>query len=139
MAHAIRRRPKLSRKVDTAKCRWKMERHLQRIIGSGSIVKDNKSTWQKSCRESSRRESRKYSAWLKKSELKRNVNENTRVTIIFGGLKRIRKLREEEETLKELLEDVQDKKKQQEDDMWNELEEYMTSWERTNTLSTKIW
>ena len=52
------------------------------------------------------------------------MNENTRVTII----------REEE-----LLEDVQDRKKQQEDDMWNELEEYMTSWERTNTLSTKIW
>ena len=45
------------------------------------------------------------------------MDENTRV---IRGHKRIRKLREEE-TLKELLEDVQDRKKQQEDDMWKEL------------------
>ena len=51
------------------------------------------------------------------------MDENTRV---IRGHKRIRKLREEE-TLKELLEDVQDRKKQQEDDMWKELEDYMTS------------
>ena len=49
------------------------------------------------------------------------MDENTRVTII-RGLKRIRKLREEEETFKELLEGVQDRKKQQEDDMWKELD-----------------
>ena len=67
-----------------------------------------------------------------------SVDENTRAVMI-RGLKRIRKIREEEETRKELLEDVQDRKKQQEDDMWKELQDHMTSWEldkrRTNTLS----
>ena len=46
--------------------------------------------------------------------------------IINRGLKRIRKIREEEEeTLQDLLEDVQERKKQQEDEMWKELEDYM--------------
>ena len=45
--------------------------------------------------------------------------------------------------MKELLEDVQDRKQQQAEDMWKELADYMASWEaeksRTSTLSTKIW
>ena len=61
--------------------------------------------------------------------------KNTRA-IKIRGRKRIRKLREE----KALLEDAQDKKKQQEDDTWKELEDYMASWDaekrRTSTLST---
>ena len=68
--------------------------------------------------------------------------KNSRVVLI-QGLKGTKKLREEEETLNELLEDVQDRKEQQDDDMWRELEDYMDSREsesrRTNTLCTKIW
>ena len=44
MANAIRMSPKLSRKVGTATRRRKMERHLQRIVGFGSMVKDKKTT-----------------------------------------------------------------------------------------------
>ena len=32
---SVRRRPKISRTVDTAKSQWTMERHVQRIVGSG--------------------------------------------------------------------------------------------------------
>ena len=56
------------------------------------------------------------------------MDENTRAMII-RRLKRIRKFKEEEETLRELLEDVLDRKKQQEDEMWKELEDDMASWD----------
>ena len=35
---SVRRRPKISRTVDTAKSQWTMERHVQRIVGSESTV-----------------------------------------------------------------------------------------------------
>ena len=52
-------------------------------------------------------------------EAQGSVDENARA-IIYRGLKRIRKIREEEEALKE---DRQDRMKQQEDEMWKELGE----------------
>ena len=72
---------------------------------------------------------------------KGKVDENTTATKI-RGLKRIRKIGEEDEA-EGLLEDVQERMKQQEDEKWKELEEYIASWDtekrRTSSLSTKIW
>ena len=71
------------------------------------------------------------------------VDESTRA-IIIRGLKRIRKIREEEEEAATgLFEDLQDRNEQQEDGMWTVLEECIASWDaekrRTSSLSTKIW
>ena len=44
------------------------------------------------------------------------------------GLKRLRKIREEE-AAKELLEEVQDQKQQLEDEVWREMEDYIFPWE----------
>ena len=85
------------------------------------MVKDKRSTWQKSCRDSLRRE---QAVFFLAEEMKAqgSVDGNTRA-IINRGLKRIRKMRGEKETLKELLEDSQERMKQQEDDMWKDLED----------------
>ena len=68
-----------------------------------------------------------------------SIDETSRVVLI-RALKRLKKLREEE-VAKESLEDTQDMKKQQEDDMCIELESHMTSWDpergKTNAFSTK--
>ena len=45
----------------------------------------------------------------------------------------MRRIREEEETLKKLLPDVQDRKKQQEDEMWKVFDEFIASWDREET------
>ena len=124
----VRRRPKLSRTVDTAKSSGKWKDISNVLWDLGSMFKDKKSTWQKSC-------------LAEEMKALGSVDENPRV-IIFRGLKRIRKLGEEEETWKELLGDVQDRKKQKEDDTLKELADFMTSWDpekrRTNTLGTNI-
>ena len=72
----------------------------------GQWSKTQRSTWQKSSRESLKRE---QEVLFPAEELKAqgSVDENTRA-IITRGLKRIRKNRKEEDTLKELLGDVQD-------------------------------
>ena len=65
MANAIRmessscitRRPKLSRTADTANSEWKMQRHFQRIMGSGvNDQRQEKHVAKKSCTESLKRE-----------------------------------------------------------------------------------
>ena len=58
------------------------------------------------------------------------------------GLKRPRKIKEEEAT-KEIMEEVQDRKQQLEDEVWKEVEEYIFSWEQERRMSSfsnaKIW
>ena len=52
------------------------------------------------------------------------TNENTR-SIVMWGLERLRKIKEEEGAAKELLEEVQDRKQQLEEEVWKEIVEYM--------------
>ena len=96
------------------------------------MIKDKESTWQMSCRESLKRE-QEVLVMVEELKAPRSVDENTTATII-RGLKRIRNLVEEKDTLKELLEDERE---------WKELEDYMTSWDAekmiASTLSTQIW
>ena len=55
------------------------------------------------------------------------TNENTRV-IIMRGPERLRKSKEEEEEApKELLEELQDRKQQLEDEVWKEIEGHIIS------------
>ena len=54
-----------------------------------------------------------------------SVDENARA-FKDRGRKRLRKISEQEETLRELLLEVLDRRKQQEEE-WNELEEYIAS------------
>ena len=62
------------------------------------------------------------------------ADENTRA-IIMRGLKRPRKIKEEE-AAKELLEEIQDKQQQLEDEVWKEIEEYIISWEQERRMSS---
>ena len=48
---------------------------------------------------------------------------------MIRGPKRIKKYRVEEEALKQLVEDPQGKKKVQEDELWLEFKDDMTSWD----------
>ena len=70
------------------------------------------------------------------------TDEHTRA-MITRGLKRLRKIREVLEAAKELLEEVQDKKQQMEDEVWKEMEEKIPSSEpekrRSGTLNAKNW
>ena len=72
------------------------------------LVKDKKSTWQKSCRESLKRE---QEAPTLEEEMKTqgSVAESNRVVLV-QGLKRLKKLRGEEEEAKELLGNVRERK-----------------------------
>ena len=105
------------------------------------MIEDKSSTWQKSSRESLKRE-QEVLCLAEGMKSLGTVDENSRVVMV-RALKRSNKLRKEEETLKELLVEVQDQKKQQKVEMWKEFRDYMASWgpekTRTNTLSTKIW
>ena len=66
----------------------------------------------------------------------RKADENT-TAIIMRGLKRLRGIKEEEEeAAKELLEEVQDRKQQLEDEVWKEIEEYIISWEKERRMSS---
>ena len=57
------------------------------------------------------------------------TDEHTRATTM-RELKRLRKIREEEdEAAKELLEEVQDRKQQLEDEAWKEMEDCFVSWD----------
>ena len=58
-------------------------------------------------------------------------DEHTRA-IFMRGLKRLRKIREEEEAAQELLEED---KKQLEDEVWKEMEDYIFSWELERRIS----
>ena len=84
----------------------------------GSLVKDKRSTWPKSCRGSLKTE-QEVLALAEELKAQGSVDENTRA-IINRGLKPISKIRGEEQPFKELLEDVQDRKKQRDDDMWKD-------------------
>ena len=69
------------------------------------LLKDKKSTWQMSCKESTKRE---HEVFVLADERKAQgkVHENT-TAIIIRGLKRIRKIsQEEEKAVKELSEDT---------------------------------
>ena len=98
--------------------------------------------WQKSCRESLKREreSKKFLFWQKNQKPKEAWTK-TPGAIMIRGLKRIRKIREEEEKFRDLLDGVWTERRNKK--MLKELEDYMASWDtekrRTSTLSTKIW
>ena len=87
---------------------------------------------------------RKQDVFVLAEELKAqgNVDENARATS-NRGLKRIRKVGEEEETSGEVLLEVLDRRKQQEEEMWNELEEYISRGtqrrdEQVSSSATKV-
>ena len=77
----------------------------------GTLIKDKKRTWHE-------RLQRKFEARGTSAPAGRRK-----------GLKRITKNTEEEEALKQLLEEVRGKKKQQENELWLDFEDYMTSWD----------
>ena len=118
--------------------KWK---EVSNVWDFGSRWSRKRSTWQKSCRERLKR-GQEVLVVAEEPEAQGSVDENTWANI-SRGLKRIRKIKEEEETLRELLDDVLDRGKQQKDEMWKELVDYMASRDtekrRMSTLSTKIW
>ena len=129
------------RKRPTSRGRWK---EVSNVVGDlGSLLKDTKSTWQKSCKESMKKE-QEVLVFADELKAQGNVDENTRAMTI-RVLKRIRKIREEkeEEAAKELLEYILDRKKEQEDEMWKAAAEYIGLWDtekrRTCSSSTNIW
>ena len=76
------------------------------------LAKDKKGTWAKVAR---------------KVAAKGKNNEHTRATI-KRSLRQLRKINEEE-AAKELLESVQERKQQVEEELWREVDEYIFSWE----------
>ena len=76
-------------------------------------------------------------------------DEHTRA-IMRWGLTQLRKIREEEEAAKELLEEVQDRKQQLEDELWKEMEDHeqrmsgtlkakVCTWYRAVIRNQRIW
>ena len=64
----VRRRPKLSRTVDTAKSQWKNGKHFQRFMGSevnGQKQEEHVAKQLQRKLEERERESKKFSAWPK--------------------------------------------------------------------------
>ena len=80
------------------------------------MAKDKKSTWVKSCEESSKRE----------SEIMLMADELVGVNCSKGSI-HLRRVRDEEKTAKELLQEAQEGRLQLEDEMWLELEGYIAS------------
>ena len=110
---------------------------VSNVVGDlGSLVKDKRSTWQKSCTESLKRE-KEVRVLAAEVNAQGSVDENTRA-IIIRGLDRIRKIREEE-TLRELLDEVLDRRKPQEDEMWKELEDHMANARRISGNNQLPW
>ena len=79
------------------------------------MIKGKKSTCHKSCRESLKRGEEVLNL-AEEMKIQGSKDEHSRVALV-RGLKRLKKYREEEEALKRLLEDVQDKKDQHEDEL----------------------
>ena len=113
----------------------------------GLLVKEKRSTWVKSCRESSKRET-------KICALSEGMAEDAKLdgvrARIKKALKQLSQAREEERAAKELQEEMkenveraQERVLESEENLCKELDEYMYSWEqekgRPNNLSTKIW
>ena len=73
------------------------------------MIKEKKSTWQKSRRERLKREQEVLC--LAEETKTQGIVDEKRRAVIVRALKLIKKLREEEETWNELLEEEQDKKK----------------------------
>ena len=117
----VRWRPKLAGSMETTHFPWKIEGSFQRRRDLGSLLKDKKKYLAKELHRQF--ETITISSCLAR-ELKAqgNVDEDTR-SIIIRGLHFIRKIGEEEEAVKDMLEDAQDRMKHQEDDMWKEPEE----------------
>ena len=115
-------RPMLAGSVETSKsCRKRKE--ISKVVGDlGSLVKDTRSTSKKFCKESLKRE-QEVLVLAEELEARGSVDGNARA-IINRGLKRIKKITDEEETLRELLLEVLDRREQEEEEVWNELEEY---------------
>ena len=71
-----------------------------------------------------------------------NLDEQTRA-ILKKGVKYLRKVRDEEKAAKEVLEEVQERRLQMEDEIWREQDTFNFSWEsgkgRSRSLNAKIW
>ena len=97
--------------------------------------------WEQSCEENLKRE---QEVLVSAEELKAqgSVDEKQQSNN-QSKPKRIKKIREEEGTVRELLPEVLDRRKQQKEELWNELEEYIasrnTKKRRTSTSTTNIW
>ena len=119
------RRPKHSRTVDTAKSQWKTEdmSNVSWECGDNG-QRQEKHTAKQLQRKFEERATSSRSCCLKKFKeawMKTPGRE-------FEDSNASERNREEEKDQEELLEDVQDRKKQQEDDRWKELEDYMAPW-----------
>ena len=105
----------------------------------GMLSKDNKGTWVKSCKESSERET-EVVVLAEETAAKGKSDEHTRA-VIRRSLRKLRKV--EEEAAKELLEAVQERKQQLEDEVWKKVGDRMFSWERelriSGTLNANNW
>ena len=115
-----------------------VERSVQHSLGT--LAKDKKGTWVKSCKESMKRDTEVLVMADELNAMGKN-DEHTRA-IRTWRLKRLRKIKEKEAE-KELLEEVQDRKQQLEDEVWTEMEKYIVSWDPerriSSTLNAKIW
>ena len=92
---------------------WNLEKGMVGCGLGAPLLEDSKNTWQRGCIESLKRE---QEVLVLADELKAqgHVEKNTRAMTIRGR-KRIRKIRQEEESA---LTYLQDRKNQQEDEMW---------------------
>ena len=108
-------RPKLAGSLETTN-----------VVGDlGSLLKDKKSTWQKSCKESLNRE---HEVLVLADELKAQGS-------VSQNLSRAQAYQEDQKRRRGGGRTV--RKKQQEDEMWKELEEYIASWDTEATSKAK--
>ena len=105
-----------------------MWRDVSRIVDElENLIKDKKSTWNKSSKESLRREEdvTKLSEDMK-DQLKK---DEERKCVLVKQLKKLQKLQSEEQELKRQWEDFMERRMIHEELFCNDLEEYFQSWE----------
>ena len=66
------------------------------------------------------------------------LDEQTRA-IMKKGLKHLRKVRDEEKAAQELLEEVQERRLQLENEMWKEVDDYIFTWETREHVLRQFW
>ena len=104
-----------------------LERSLPHSGLTGFLAKDKKSIWAKSYMESSKRES-EVMVMADELDSGEKLDEQTGAKM-KKGLKHLRKVRDEGKAVKELLEEVQERRLHMEDEMWQELDKNIFSWE----------
>ena len=107
------------------------------------MIKERNATWHKSSKESQKRGE---DLWTQAEELRtQGSKDDKNRKVPVDGLRRLKKIRDEEEELKKITDELLERRRIQEDELWQVFEDYMqrhgiTQKERSTALqNTHAW